>query len=157
MESRAFDQYVSRLHGDASRRRILGGLFGTITAALVGGAAVEAKGNKKRRRRPGSGHGAADDVVAVCHITDEGQGIERLQVRRRALRAHLAHGDFRHIDCCENADCEVGPCFSAQCVYGTCSVTQLPQGTPCDLEGLVGGIGGCTATGLCVPSITAKT
>jgi hypothetical protein len=159
MEGTTFDQFVSRLHAGASRRGILGGMIGAVTAGLAGGAVLEAdakKASRKRRRRSGKGpHGAAKDLVTICHITSESQGIERLRVGRRALRAHLAHGDFRHVDCCVNADCEVGPCFSAQCVSGTCSVTQLPQGTPCDLEGPVGGIGGCTATGMCVPAATA--
>jgi hypothetical protein len=141
MESNTFDRLVSRMGTDASRRRVLGGLLGVATAALAGGTALEAK---PRQRRPSR-------KVAICHVTSRGR-VERLRVGGRALRAHLAHGDFRFRDCCVNADCEVGACFAAQCVAGTCSVTQLPQGTPCDLEGPVGGIGGCTPAGNCVPA-----
>jgi hypothetical protein len=157
MESTTFDQIVSRLQPGASRRGVLRVVIGAATAAVAGGALLETNAKNaagKRRRRAKHGHGAADDLVAICHITSDGQR-ERLQVRRRALRGHLAHGDFRHVDCCVNADCEVEACFSAQCVSGACSITQLPQGTPCDLEGHVGGIGGCTSSGLCVPAATA--
>ena len=158
MENTTFDQFVSRFHTGASRRGILGGMAGAVIAGLTG-AAEEADAKKtahKRRRRPGSdSNGSAKDFVTICHITSGSQGAKQLQVARRALRSHLAHGDFQHVDCCVNADCDAGPCFSAQCVSGKCSVTQLPQGTPCDLEGLVGGNGGCTATGMCVPAATA--
>jgi hypothetical protein len=159
MESRTFDRFVSRFNASASRRGVVRGLVGTAASALAGGALLEASaGNaagKRRRRRAKGGHGAVNDFVAICHVTGNGQGIERLQVQRRALRKHLAHGDFQHVDCCVNADCDAGACFSAQCVSGTCSVTQLPQGTACDLPWPLGGIGGCTASGLCVPAATA--
>lgn len=141
MESNTFDQIVGRLGRDASRRRVLGGLLGAFTAALASGTGLQAKPKSKHPSRK----------VAVCHIASRGNA-EPIRVGGLALRAHLAHGDFRFRDCCINADCEVGACFSAQCVSGTCSVTQLPQGTSCDLEGPVGGIGGCTPDGNCVPA-----
>ena len=148
MESNAFDRIVKNLCTDASRRQVLGGLLGTATALTggigLGGSSTQAA--RKRRRRPG--HGAVGDFVAVCHVAGR-RPPERLRVRGRALRAHLAHGDFRYVDCCVNDDCDVPMCFTGQCVAGTCSQTQLPPGAPC---GIGGGqaLGQCTADGQCM-------
>ena len=156
MENWTFDQIVGRLGADASRRRILGGLIGTVTAALAGrttrAAGSHHASRKRRRRTDTGGRGAGTDKVVICHFTSNPRSVERIRVGGRALRAHLAHGDVRFVDCCVNDDCEVGACFSAQCVNGTCGQTQLPAGTPCDLEGPAGGAGGCTPGGQCVPA-----
>ena len=156
MESNTFDQLISRLYTGASRRRMLGGVMGAVTAALAGGAVPEASAkSSSKRRRKSTGHpggGAATDLVAVCHVTNSGEGVKPIRVRRRALRAHLAHGDFRYRDCCVNGDCDVPECFAAQCVHGACIQTQLPAGTSCSLAGPAGGIGGCTPAGNCVPA-----
>ena len=157
MEETTFDQIVGRLATDASRRRVLGGLIGAATAALTGGAVLDAKtrtASRRRRRHPR--HGGATDLVTICHFTAGGTAAERLLVGGRALRKHLAHGDVRFGDCCVTGECEVGACFSAQCVHGTCEKTQLPQGTPCQLDWPLGGIGGCTPAGNCVPALTSR-
>ena len=156
MEENTFDRFVGRLGRDASRRRMLGGMIGAAALALAGGSGLDtsAKTSSRGRRRPGKGGGATDKVT-ICHFTAGRQNAERLRVGGRALRQHLAHGDVRFDDCCVNADCEAGACFAAQCVSGTCSVTQLPQGTPCQLDWPLGGLGGCTQGGNCVPTITA--
>ncbi|MGH2618929.1 MAG: hypothetical protein ACRDJC_27185, partial [Thermomicrobiales bacterium] len=83
--------------------------------------------------------------------TNGGGRVKRMRIARRALRAHLAHGDSAFVDCCVNEDCDVPECFSAQCVAGTCSQTQLPPGTPCTFGG-GGAVGNCTASGQCLPT-----
>jgi hypothetical protein len=139
MENSTFDQFMRRMQADGSRRRLLGGLIG------AGGGAPPAPPPR------GSGGGAGTDKVAICHFTDGREGAERLRVGRRALRAHLAHGDVCFVDCCVNEDCDPGGCFSGQCVAGTCSVTQLPPGTPCSFGGGAAA-GNCTAEGECLPT-----
>lgn len=158
MEGNTFDRFVGRLGNDAPRRRVLGGLIGTAALALAGGTGRDANAkpsSRSRRRQSGKSGGGATGKVTICHFTAGRQDAERLGVGGRALRQHLAHGDVRFDDCCVNADCEAGACFAAQCVSGTCSVTQLPQGTPCQLDWPLGGLGGCTPGGNCVPTITA--
>ena len=153
MDNATFDRYVKGLWAGASRRRVLGGMLGAATAALAGGAgpgATPTQAARKQRRRPG--HGGADDFVAVCHVTGR-EAPERIRVRgRRALRAHLRHGDFRYGDCCANDDCDVPTCFTGQCVSGTCSQTQLPADTPCSYG--AGALGYCTADARCLPKAT---
>jgi hypothetical protein len=149
MESNAFDRIVRNLYTDASRRQLLGGLLAS-TAALAGEVRLgttSAQAARKRRRASG---GAASDLVAVCRITG-GRPPKRIRVRRRALGAHLAHGDTRFVDCCVNDDCEVPECFTAQCVSGTCSQTQLPQGALCTFGGGAA-VGNCTADAQCLPT-----
>jgi hypothetical protein len=154
MAETTFDQIVSYLATDASRRRVLGGVIGAATAALTGGA-VRGATTRTARRRQHPGHGGANDLVTICHFTAGRPGAARLRVGGRSLRKHLAHGDVRFGDCCVKGDCEVGACFSAQCISGTCHTTQLPQGTPCQLDWPLGGIGGCTPAGNCVPAATS--
>jgi hypothetical protein len=157
MEHSTFDRIVGRLGAEPSRRRVLGGLLGVAAAALAGGAGLEARtksASRKRKKHPGHGPGAATDLVAICHVTSDPGRVERLRVKRRALRSHLAHGDFRFRDCCVTADCEAPACFSALCAHGACVQIQLPQGTSCELPWPLGGIGGCTAGGQCVPALT---
>ena len=151
MKSTTFDRIVSNLRIDTSRRQILGGFVGVATAALVGRSGLESTSTqaaRKRRRSGGSGAGTAK--VTICHFTNGRQRASRLRVGGRALRAHLAHGDFRFVDCCVNDDCEVPECFTAQCVAGTCSQTQLPHGAPCTFGG--GAVGNCTADAQCLPT-----
>jgi hypothetical protein len=127
--------------------------MGAVTVALAGATGLEARPTsaaKKRRRRGGQRGGAGARKVAICHFTSE-RAVQRIRVGGRALRAHLAHGDVRYVDCCVNEDCEVGACFSAQCVAGTCSTTQLPEGAFCTFGG-GGAVGNCTATGQCLPT-----
>ncbi len=149
MESNAFDRIVRNLYTDASRRQILGGLLAS-TAALAGGIGLETTPTHAawKPRRPSGG--AARDLVAVCHITS-GRPPKRIRVRKRALRAHLAHGDTRFVDCCVNDDCDVPECFAGQCVSGTCSQTQLPQGALCTFGGGAA-VGNCTADAQCLPT-----
>ncbi len=153
MEIITFDRIVSTVCTGSSRRQVLGGLLGAATALAggIGFGATSTRAAPKRRRRPG--HGAVDDFVAVCHVTG-GRPPDRIRVRgRRALRAHLAHGDFRYRDCCVNDDCDVPTCFAAQCVFGTCSQTQLLEDTPCSYG--AGALGYCTADAQCLPKATA--
>jgi hypothetical protein len=152
MESTTFDRIIKNLCTERSRRQVLTGLLGAAPALGgigLGAGTTQAAG--KRRRRPGPA--AADDFVAVCHITSD-RLPERIRVRRRALRSHLAHGDFRHVDCCVNDDCDVPQCFTGQCVWGTCSQTQLPADTPCYYGG-GGALGYCTADAQCLPKAAA--
>ncbi|MFN8590342.1 MAG: hypothetical protein U0031_02690 [Thermomicrobiales bacterium] len=155
MDETTFDLIVSHLASNASRRRVFSGLVGAATVALSGGglAAKTKTSSSHQRRHPG--HGGASDKVMICHFTAGRTRAERLAVSGRALRKHLAHGDVRFNDCCVNGDCEVGACFRAHCVSGTCNKTQLSQGTPCQLDWPLGGIGGCTPGGNCVPTVTS--
>jgi hypothetical protein len=149
MESHTFDRIVRNLRAEASRRHMLRGLL--ASTALTGGIAFGAQtahAAPRRRQRPG---GPANTLVAVCHITSRRRP-RRLRIRKRALRAHLAHGDFRYVDCCVNDDCDIPECFTAQCVSGTCSQTQLPLGAPCSYG--AGALGNCTADGQCLPTAT---
>lgn len=152
MDTTTFDRIARNLASPGSRRQMLGGLLGAATAlgGGIGLGATSTEAARKRRRRPD--HGAADDFVAVCHVTSN-RPPERIRVRGRALRAHLAHGDFRHVDCCDNDDCDVPTCFTGQCVFGTCSQTQLPPDTPCSYG--AGALGYCTADAQCMPKATA--
>jgi hypothetical protein len=156
MEANTFDQIVGGLARHASRRRMVGGVIGAATAALTGGVGLGAKtkpSTGRRRRRPSPG--GATDLVTICHVTTGSGDATRLRVGGRALRKHLAHGDVRYQDCCVNGDCKVGACYSAKCIHGACVKTQLPQGTPCQLDWPLGGLGGCTQGGHCVPTVTS--
>jgi hypothetical protein len=156
MEANTFDQIVGRFATGSSRRRMLGGVIGAATAALTGGTVLDAKtktASSSRHSHPGQG--GATDIVTICHFTAGRTDADRLRVGSRALRKHLAHGDVRYRDCCVNGDCKVGACYSAQCIHGACVKTQLPQGTPCQLDWPLGGLGGCTRGGHCVPAATS--
>src|SRR4051794_40222362 len=86
-----FDTLTRELATDTSRRRVLGGLLGAVTA-LAGGHLAEARRRGKHKGKP---------KVTLCH---NGQTIK---VGKAAVASHLAQGDY------------LGPCRQT-CPPGTC-------------------------------------
>jgi hypothetical protein len=96
-----FDAVTKTLMSDASRRQVLSGLLGGVTALLLGSRALEAKkGGKGKEKRRGKSkqakqnptndrnpQGRGQEKVLICHKGHE------IEVAAPAVDAHLRHGD----------------------------------------------------------------
>jgi hypothetical protein len=121
VEDAKFDALIQRLGTDRSRRWV----FGRLAAAAAGltGAAVfsesDAADNRRQRRRRRK---------KVCHNGDT------RQVRKRAVKRHLAHGDYRGacINPCPPGRCNVSA-GEACCPPGSAQNTEscAPMGGTC--------------------------
>ena len=122
MEDARFDALAQQLGMDRSRRRVFGGLIAAVAgltgAAVIGESEADAGDRRRRRRRRANRD-------KVCH-----NGQTR-KVRKRAVKRHLAHGDYR------------GACFSA-CPPGRCNVS---AGETCCAPGSGQNTDSCAPTG----------
>lgn len=153
MEGMTFDRITKRLGGDASRRRVLGGLIGGAAAVLTGGLALEAKAKNNgkgkangRRKNGGSGQGGGQaggaEKVQICHRNNGRKGYNLITVGAPAAAAHERHGDEV---CAQQACAAVTGCDED----GACVYEDAAAGTECvtgdNLPGTCDNGGNCVA------------
>lgn len=78
MDTRKFDAFSKSLATSASRRSVIGGLFGGALA--MAGLSRAA--------------GAPAEKVEICHLDEETGLFHMINVSGNAYDAHMAHGDF---------------------------------------------------------------
>lgn len=111
MDDRVFDGAARALAGDASRRRLIGGLAATLVGAVVGGRVVAAKpGNGNA-----GGNGKNAGKVGYCHQT--GNGSYRFITVSANAKGHQKHeGDILCPSATEDPCNTYSSCDEAGCV-----------------------------------------
>jgi len=144
MDSNSFDQIISRLEADASRRRLLAGLLGTTAAVLAGAAGSDARKKKNKGRRHNTGYtaGGGAEKVQICRRNRRRRSFSLISVGQSAVPAHRRRGAII---------CPVPPeCFVITgCSGGGGSVCAIEpdEGAPCNDFYPAAGV--CNAEGEC--------
>lgn len=108
MDDARFDQLTKAVASGIPRRRVLGGLGAVLIGVL---------GTSWR------GASAAPANVTICHQEGTTGRWHRITVADSAVAAHVQHGDFPAVDCCDDAECTGTPAHgSPYCNQGICAV-----------------------------------
>ena len=166
MDEQRFDTMARDLARLSSRRRVLGGVFGTALSLLSGSSAMADRGKIRRGRRGGRGQdesatesdvlpegalvgGVWEETIDMCHYDPETGGYRVVPVSTIAVPEQLAQGNTLYIDCCVSIDCTSTDCMTATgCVSGACAF-DIALNAQCNLGNGVYGI--CRSDGVCVP------
>ena len=166
MNEKQFDTIARGLARLASRRRVVGGVFGGALTLLTGPSAIAIRGKLRRGNRDGHGQdetasdsdvvpegvlagGVWEETLEMCHYDPETGGYRIVPVSTVAVPEQLARGDTMYIDCCVSTDCASTDCLTATgCVSGACSF-DVALNAPCHLGNGVFGI--CRSDAICVP------
>ena len=161
MDEMRFDTMARGLARLSSRRRVLGGVLGTMLTLSVGSSAIASRGKLRRARRGGQGQdetatasdvlpegvlvgGVWEETLEMCHYDPETGGYRVVPVSTVAVPEQLNRGDTLYIDCCVSTDCLT----ATSCVSGACAYDVALNAT-CHLGNGVFGI--CRSDAVCVP------
>lgn len=159
MNGTRFDAAARGLARAASRRGLLAGALGVISAQMAT-STLEAKRRTQKNRKgeraedellgiPGSQIGGIwEETIEICHYDAESGEIRITAVPLPSLPDYLNAGDTLYIDCCVDAECPPRECATPSgCIEGAC-MYDVTGGAPCVLADGLAGV--CAKNGTCV-------